>query len=471
MQASACPTLPPFWNGYGREGRARMGRLICISNRIPSGPNPSGGLVVALHDTIKETGGIWIGTSGEIVDTPENTLHEITDGPFRRMAFDLTEAEQENYYFGFSNQVLWPLFHGRTDLLEIHAEYLDSYKEVNRRFAKMLIEVIEPEDRIWVHDYHLIPLALYLRQLGAKNRMGFFLHTPFPNPITLHALPNAEDVCEWLANYEVVGMQSERDARAAIACLTEIAGAQELAGGFVQLGERQCRVAAFPIAIDAQEFRHLAEEQIDRLPAGVIKPDRRLIIGVDRLDYTKGVPQRFKAFGEFLSRHEEWHRHVSLIQISPPTREGVEAYDNIREETEHLSGQVNGQFADIQWAPIRFINRPVPRETLAGLYRAAQIALVTPLMDGMNLVAKEFVAAQNPEDPGVLILSQFAGAAEQMDDALIVNPHDIEQMATAIMTALAMPLQDRRRHHEALMDVLLTKDVSWWSKGFLTALG
>ncbi|TQS71291.1 trehalose-6-phosphate synthase [Rhodobacteraceae bacterium] len=447
------------------------GRLICVSNRIPSGPNPSGGLVVALHDTLLETGGIWIGTSGKLAETAGNALHEVEGGPFRRMAFDLTEQEQENYYFGFSNQVLWPLFHGRTDLMEIHAEYLSAYKDVNRRLAKMLIDVIEPDDRIWVHDYHLLPLALYLRQAGAKNRIGFFLHTPFPTPLALQAMPNAPEVCEWLSNYEVVGMQAERDARACIASMIELGGGEELAGGFVQLNNRQCRIAAFPVAIDATEFRTLAESEVDKLPRGIVKPERRLMIGVDRLDYTKGVPQRFKAFGEFLERHEEWHRHVSMLQISPPTREGVEAYDNIREETELLSGQINGRYADIQWAPIRFINRPVPRETLAGLYRASDVALVTPLMDGMNLVAKEFIAAQDPADPGVLILSQFAGAAEQMPDAVIVNPHDTEQMATAIMTSLAMPLVDRKRRHAALMETIVKKDVSWWSKGFRTALG
>ncbi|OCX61662.1 hypothetical protein BFP70_15250 [Thioclava sp. SK-1] len=448
-----------------------MGRLICISNRIPMGPNPSGGLVVALHDTLMSTKGIWIGTSGEIVENPENRLRPVEGGPFERMCFDLSENEQENYYFGFSNQVLWPLFHGRTDIMEIHAEYLDSYKEVNRRLARMLAEVVQPDDRIWVHDYQLLPLAQYLRDMGLSNRIGFFLHTPFPTPLALQALPNGTEILEWMSHYHVVGMQAERDVRNAMAAMVELGNAQELAGGFVYMEPRQTRIAAFPIAIDADEFRTLAEEQVQKLPAGVLKPERRLMIGVDRLDYTKGVPQRFKAFGEFLERHEDWHRHVSMLQISPPTREGVEAYDNIREETELLSGRINGQFADISWAPIRFINRPIPREVLAGLYRASDVALVTPLMDGMNLVAKEFVAAQDRDDPGVLILSQFAGAAEQMPDALIVNPHDTEQMATSIMTALAMPLIDRRRRHDALMDRLMKHDVAWWSKGFLTALG
>lgn len=448
-----------------------MGRLICLSNRIPSGPNPTGGLVVALGDALTERGGIWIGTSGELVETPEPALREIEDGPFRRLVFDLSPEEQANYYHGFSNSVLWPLLHGRTDLLDIHGEFLTTYKDVNRRLARMLAPMLEPEDRIWVHDFHMLPLAYELRTLGAQNRIGFFLHTPFPTPLALQALPNGAEISQWLAHYDLVGLQAVRDVRNCIAAMVEVGGATELAGGFVHLAPRQTRIAAFPIAIDATDFARLAAEEIEKLPPGIRKPDRRLMIGVDRLDYTKGVPQRFRAFGEFLARHEDWHRHVSLIQISPPTREGVAAYDDIRAETEHLSGQINGAYAEITWAPIRFINRPVPRETLAGLYRAADIALVTPLMDGMNLVAKEFVAAQDPEDPGVLILSQFAGAAEQLEEALIVNPHDIEQMATAMMTALAMPLPERKQRHAALMQVLTRHDVHWWSRGFLTALG
>ncbi|MPQ94365.1 MULTISPECIES: trehalose-6-phosphate synthase [unclassified Thioclava] len=448
-----------------------MGRLICISNRIPTGANPSGGLVVALGDVLEETGGIWIGTSGEIADTPAAELREIEGGPFRRYCFDLTQEEQDNYYAGYSNSVLWPLFHGRADLMDIHQEYLGVYKQVNRRIAKLVAPFLKPDDRIWVQDYHLLPLAYELRLMGVTNPIGFFLHTPFPGPTAMQALPNGREVCQWIANYDLVGLQAERDVRACLHSMIEIADASNLGAGYVHLSPRQCRIAAFPISIDAREFQELAEAEFDKLPAGIVKDHRRLMIGVDRLDYSKGVPHRFRAFGEFLERHEDWHRYVSLLQISPPTREGVQAYDDIREETEHLSGRINGQFADIQWVPIRFINRAVPREVLAGLYRASHVALVTPLMDGMNLVAKEFIAAQNPDDPGVLMLSQFAGAAEQMDAALMVNPHDPEQVATSMLTALMMSRGERRERYRSLMTGLTTYDVHWWSKSFLDALG
>ncbi|MDP3339370.1 trehalose-6-phosphate synthase [Frigidibacter sp.] len=447
-----------------------MGRLICISNRIPLGPNPSGGLVVALADVLERTGGIWIGSAAETVENPADTFTEIEGGKFRRLSFDLSPEDKDNYYAGYANSVLWPLFHDRTDLMEIRSEYYDAYRSVNRRLAKMLIGILRPDDRLWVHDFHLMPLAHELRLLGAKNAIGFFLHTPFPTHLAMQAMPYGAEMCKWLMRYDLVGLQVERDVVHARVGLTLLGGAEEGEGDTLRLGKETTRVVAFPIGIDAADFAKLAAEQFEMLPQGIVKPTRQMMIGVDRLDYSKGLPQRFRAFGTFLERHEDWHRHVSLLQISPPTREGVKAYDDIRDELEHLAGRINGRFADITWAPIRYIHRPIPRETLAGLYRAAHVALVTPLMDGMNLVAKEFIAAQNPNDPGVLILSRFAGAAEQMTDALMVNPHDDEQIAATMLTALTMPRSERSRRYEALMEGLLRQDVHWWSESFLAAL-
>lgn len=446
-----------------------MGKLVCISNRIPTGPAPSGGLVVALADVLSESGGIWIGSSGKTVETPSETLADIEGGPFRRMAFDLTENEQNGYYAGFSNSVLWPILHGRPDLMDIVAEDLTAYKTVNGRLARMVARVIDPDDILWVHDFHVLPLAYELRVLGIENRIGFFLHTPFPSPAEMQALPNGGELCTWLAAFDLVGLQSDRDVRNFKSSFRAVAEV-EADGDVIRLGNSVTRVAAFPISINVAEFETLAETEFDRLPPGVVKSNRSLMIGVDRLDYSKGLPQRFRAFDEFLSRHQDWHRHVSLLQISPPTREGLRAYDAIREETETLAGRINGAYADISWAPIRYIHRQIPRETLAGLFRASHVGLVTPLMDGMNLVAKEFVAAQDPADPGVLILSHFAGAAEQMEDALLVNPHDTEQVAITIRTALTMSKGERRRRHERLMEGLRAQDVHWWSRAFLDRL-
>ncbi len=449
-----------------------MGRLIAVSNRLPTGPNPTGGLVVALSDVLAGSGGLWVGWGGDIAEAPADRLADLGEGPFRRLAFDLTAAEVEGYYLGHANSVLWPVLHGRTDLMQIASGHLMAYKAVNGRLARMLAALVEPDDLLWVHDFHLLPLAWELRALGVENRIGLFLHTPFPAPFDLAALPNAAETCDWLMRYDLVGLQTAADLRKFRAALAAVAGADTSDdGGLVRLGRQTTRAAALPIAIDTAGFAALAEAEFGRLPPGVVKSERALIIGVDRLDYSKGLPQRFRAFAEFLARNEDWHRHVSLLQISPPTREGVAAYDAIREETEVLAGRINGAYADITWAPLRYIHRQIPRATLAGLYRAARVGLVTPLMDGMNLVAKEYVAAQDPADPGVLILSQFAGAAEQMEDALIVNPHDVEQVARAIRTALTMPPRERHRRYERLMAGLLAQDVHGWSAAFLQALG
>ncbi len=449
---------------------AANSRLICVSNRIPTGPSPSGGLVVALEDVLKRSGGIWIGSDPDGTVPASDELVELEGGPFRRLAFHLPEEERENFYVGQSNSMLWPLFHDRTDLIEISREYVAAYRDVNGRIARIIKQVLRPDDRIWVHDYHLLPLAHELREIGVRNPIGFFLHTPFPTPLALEVMPSGQDMCAWLTRYDLVGLQAERDVVNAIEAMQRVGGAVLRADGRLELDGHAARFAAFPIGIDSDDFADLAEREFDKLPSGVVNQNLQLMMGVDRLDYTKGIPQRLRAYKRFLEEHEDWLGRVSVLQISPPTREGVPAYDEIRAELELLCGQINGQFADITWTPVRYIHRNIPREQLAGLYRAAHVGLVTPLMDGMNLVAKEFIAAQNPEDPGVLILSRFAGAAEQMQDALLVNPHDEAELADAMGQALTMPLGERRERYTALMGGLRAQDVHWWSNSFLAAL-
>ena len=447
-----------------------MSRLVVLSNRMPLGDNPSGGLVVALKDQLEAMGGLWIGHNGQITEeTASAELTELKGASFDRKGFELSESEHAGYYLGFSNSVLWPLFHGRTDLLDLQPEYLTTYRAVNRRIARLLAEELKPGDRLWVHDYHFFPIAMELRSLGLTNPIGLFLHIPFPAAGDCHALPDIELFARWLAAYDLIGLQSQRDVAAFRDMFSSIEDSEVLADGAVVYDGRTVRGAAFPIGIDARSFAETASAQgMDRGAAPAA--GEHLIIGVDRLDYSKGLPQRFRAFSHLLDRRPDLAGKVSLLQIAPPTREEVQAYQDIREELEQLSGHINGQHADIDWTPIRYIHRAVPRERLAGLYRAAMIGLVTPLADGMNLVAKEYVAAQDPEDPGVLILSKFAGAAEQMEEALIVNPHSPDEVAHAIVTALSMPLSERRRRHAAMMRTLETYDVAWWSKAFLTAL-
>lgn len=452
------------------QGVMGKGRLVVVSNRLPLGPNPSGGLVVALRDAFDEAGGIWVGTSGRQSETPKTRFDSHPGLPFDRLSFDLTKTEYEHYYLGYSNSVLWPLFHGRADLMETRSRFLADYRAVNARLAQMLAGVVHRDDVIWVQDYHLLPLAQALRATGVSNRIGFFLHIPFPALYDIMALPNSEEFIGWLAAYDLVGLQARRDVARLLEAFRSRPDVELMPDGSAKLGEQRVEARSFPIGIDAAAFAREAAKAFEVQPRVPLEPGERLIIGVDRLDYSKGIPNRFKAFRRLLEVHPELNGLVSLLQIAPPTREEVAAYQDIRSELEQLSGQINGAYADLTWTPIRYIHRAVPRARLAGLYRQAAVGLVTPLADGMNLVAKEYVAAQNIEDPGVLVLSDFAGAAEQMEDALLVNPFDLDQVAEALARALKMPKGERRARHEALMEGLLTQDITWWSRKYLAAL-
>lgn len=446
-----------------------MTRLVVVSNRMPLGDNPSGGLVVALREQLAADGGLWIGWNGEIAETPSETLIDIPGAPFARKGFDMTQEEYDGYYLGFSNSVLWPLFHGRADLLDLRPEYLTAYRAFNRRIARMIATELQRDDRLWVHDYHLFPLAHKLRTLKVTSKIGHFLHIPFPSVQDCLALPDLELFAGWLAAYDLLGLQTHRDVAALQEAFRMIDDGELMLNGRVRYRDRVVQAAHFPIGIDVAGFAQIAAAQGPE-PTAVQMQNGHLIIGVDRLDYSKGLPQRFRAFGHLLDRRPDLAGKVSLLQIAPPTREEVKAYKDIREELESLSGHINGAHATLDWTPIRYIHRSVKRERLAGLYRASLIGLVTPLADGMNLVAKEYVAAQDPDDPGVLILSKFAGAAEQMPEALIVNPHNLEEVAQAIVTALAMPRGERRERHAAMMQTLTTYDIGWWGREFLAAL-
>lgn len=446
-----------------------MSRLVVISNRLPLGDNPSGGLVVALQDALGSSGGLWIGFSGETVEAPEDRLEFHDGAAFERASFDLSDADHEAYYLGFSNSVLWPLCHGRADLTEFDPGYVEGYRRVNARIARLMVNHLRPDDRIWVHDYQLFPLAAELRALGVENPIGHFLHIPFPGPADCAAMPNPQEFFTWLAHYDLLGFQADRDLANFTESARQLAGVEQVEGTRIRLCGRELHRDVFPIGIDTASFieeaRTAQEEDRMRFLTGA-----QMMIGVDRLDYSKGIPQRFRAFQLLLENHPELHEQISFLQIAPPTREAVDAYRVIREETEHLAGRINGQFATVNWTPIRFIHRPLPRKVLAGLYRQARIGLVTPLADGMNLVAKEYVAAQDVSDPGVLILSRFAGAAETMGDALVINPHDPWEMAEAMARAMRMTANERRRRHAVLLRDVVEHDVAWWSASYLDAL-
>lgn len=443
-----------------------MSRLVVLSNRAPSidGKGDAGGLVVALRDALAREDGLWIGANPEPVDEPRPALVHHRRPDFDVALFDLTPEDHEGYYLGYSNSVLWPVFHGRVDLADFRASHFDAYCATLRRIAELVGAELRPGDKIWVHDYHLIPLAAELRRLGHENVIGFFLHIPVPAAETFLAIPEYETVADWLTRFDLVGLQTRRDVSHFIDLQRRINGCEVLADGRLSCNGRRFEVASHPISIDAAEFAVMAERSDARAP------EMARIIGVDRLDYSKGLPQRFRGYRRFLENRPEMHGKVYLTQIAPPTREDVEAYQQIRDELEGLAGSINGAFGDIDWVPILYIHRTVPRDVLAGLFRCSRVCLVTPLADGMNLVAKEYVAAQDRKDPGVLVLSQFAGAAEEMDEALIVNPHSEEEIADAIATALDMPLEERIRRNEALVKRLMRHDVARWASLYLGRL-
>jgi trehalose 6-phosphate synthase len=454
-----------------------VSRLVVVSNRVSDARKPAaGGLAVALGEILAEGGGLWFGWSGQIVEDGapgEGELHQHQTGRMLTATVDLSRADHDSYYLGHANQALWPAFHYRLDLADFASGYFEGYKRVNRLFARKLAPLLRPDDLVWVHDYHLIPLAAELRMLGCQQRIGFFLHIPLPPPPILAAIPGHEGLMRWFFAYDLMGFQTRLDLGHFSRFVQDEAGAVPLSDGQHTAYGRTLRAQAFPIGIDVDEFRYLARsreamETYETLREQYAK--RRLLVGIDRLDYSKGLPHRFRAFRELLASYPENRMSATLIQIAAPTREAVHAYEDIRHELEGLSGEINGNYGELDWMPIRYIHRTWSRRRLAGLYRNARVALVTPLRDGMNLVAKEFIAVQEVEDPGVLVLSRFAGAAEQLREALLVNPYDITSTAQAIQRALRMPLAERRERHSALLETVQREDVHAWRHAFLTAL-
>lgn len=453
-------------------------RLVIVSNRVTIPDRhekaAAGGLAVALREALETRGGLWFGWSGDVAESDTNAVRTVQRGKVTYAVTDLTESERQSYYLGFSNRALWPSMHYRLGLTEFsRTDYL-GYLAVNRRFAKALAGMLQPEDVVWIHDYHLIPLAAELRRRGVKNRIGYFHHIPWPPAGVFGALPFSATLISTLAAYDLVGVQTSLDAENLIGGLVALCGAR-VDGDRVTVGRRETLVQAFPIGIDVEAFRKLAaaSERVATRPIKTTKETlgaRKLVIGVDRLDYSKGIVQRLEAFGEFLRNHPEHRGRVGLLQIAPPSRSDVPEYAELDRQSDEVAGRLNAALGEFDWTPIRVVKKTYSRNALAGFYRRAQVGLVTPMRDGMNLVAKEYIAAQDPADPGVLVLSRFAGAAQQMGEALIVNPYDTHEVAEAIRTALAMPKSERIRRFERLYATISSTDIGWWTRRYLEAL-
>lgn len=455
-----------------------MSRLIIISNRVSapkarSDQASQGGLAVALSAALRETSGIWFGWSGNSVEQFSGEISTQTVDGVTTATVDLEEQDVDEYYNGYANRTLWPLFHYRIDLAEFDRQFGSGYERVNDHMAATVAPIIQPDDLVWVHDYHLIPLGQRLRRQGVKNRMGFFLHIPWPPHRLITALPFHRRLVESLLDYDLIGFQTKEWLESFHHYVERELGGTVHADGTIVVGDRAVRSGAFPIGIDASEYDRLRDAEEAKVAYDTLKASgqgRKCLIGVDRLDYSKGLIERFNGYRHFLEEHPDWLHKVYLLQIAPPSRGEVHTYAHIRGELDAVSGRINGEFAHIDWVPIRYVNQGCDRAGLAGLFRAADVALVTPLRDGMNLVAKEFIAAQDAEDPGVLILSQFAGAAEQMNDALLVNPYSKDELSDRIRQALTMPLAERRSRWEKLADDIRRNDVQAWLRSFVDSL-
>jgi len=458
-----------------------MGRLIVVSNRVatPTETKASaGGLAVGVFGALKDTGGVWFGWSGDVVsESVANagpTLDD--DGPVTFATVGLTRKDYDQYYRGFSNATLWPVFHYRNDLARYERDEYAGYRRVNAWLAHKLVKLIEPEDIVWVHDYHLIPFAEALRSEGLGNRIGFFLHIPFPSPQVLQTIPPNEELVKSLCCYDLIGFQTRNDqqafhdyiVRSARGTVTENGEHGDIEAFGRRLRTGVYRIGVFPDEIAEQAKRYESRQHVLDLKQSL--EGRKLIMSVDRLDYSKGLVERFRAFEQLLERSPEWRGNVTLVQIAPPTRSDVASYRVIREELEREAGRINGRYSGLDYTPIRYLSQQYDRWKLMSLFRESQVGFVTPLHDGMNLVAKEYVAAQDPADPGVLVLSVFAGAAAELSGALLVNPHDALGMCEALQHALSMPLAERKTRYETNMDALRRNDLGVWRDTFLRDL-
>ena len=433
----------------------------------------AGGLATGLREPHRQSGGVWIGWPGRTVpdDLAQRTsiAHELRASGM--LPVWLTEAEVARYYQTMSNGVIWPLFHYLPEQIPLHVRHWDAYETVNERFADAVASLHAPGDRIWVHDYQLMRLPALIRERIPDARIGFFLHIPFPVAELFAALPAREAVLRGLLGADLVGFHTSGYARHFCDAAARILGAG-VTGPSIAFEGRVSRTGVFPMGVDAKALAARAatpevDREIERLVAG--GEDIDLFVGIDRLDYTKGIPRRLLAFERLLADHPELHERVRLIQVAVPSRTAVPAYRKFRQHVDAIVGRINGEFGTARWVPVHYLYRGLPESQVLALYRAAHVMLVTPVRDGMNLVAKEFVATRADED-GVLVLSEFVGAADELTEALAVNPHDVDGSAAVYHHALVMPREERRARMRALRAHVLEYDVHVWAASFLAAL-
>lgn len=450
-----------------------MSRLVVVSNRIAAieGKKESaGGLAVGIMDSFKDQGGLWFGWNGKISEEDEPLEKKQKDN-ITFAAFSLKQSEYNQYYLNFSNTVIWPAFHYRLDLVQYQREDYDGYCRVNEMLAGRLKPLVNEYDILWIHDYHLLPFAAACRKLGMKNRIGFFLHIPFPTSEIFNALPPRQELLEKLCEYDLVGFQAESDRQAFIENLALVTTIEDLDDDRIKAYNKPVTARVYPIGVELESIRELAEGPLPPKLAHLRdKMNGQFIISVDRLDYSKGLPERFQAYETLLENYPQHRGNIRYFQIAPTSRGDVQAYQDIQHELETEAGRINGHFSTLEWTPLFYLNQHYERSLLMKIFRHCEVGLVTPLRDGMNLVAKEYVASQNPNDPGVLILSRFAGAANELTSALLVNPYDRDGVASALDKALSMPLSARNARYQEMIAVIKQNDIVHWRQSFLTDL-
>ena len=479
---------------YTRCGLSPLSRrLLVVSNRLPivlakekNGWNlkpGAGGLVTALAPVLSQRGGLWIGWPGLPLDKGGDWEAVLAAG-FEERGYELvpvliSEDEVKGFYEGFSNAILWPLFHDLVSRCDFEPSFWYSYLAVNERFAECVVESSREDDFIWVHDYQLIHVAHFIRESGrerGERQVGFFLHIPFPPLDIFLKLPWRAQILSALLAYDLIGFQTPRDSRNFLTCIENLLHEATIEDcgtiATVRLGSRTIRVGSFPIGIDYGSFEEAARSE--EVGARIVDLRHKigafdLIVGVDRLDYTKGLIERLEAFRNALQRHPELREQVILFQLVVPSREGVPEYQALKANIEQLVGEINGEYSTAGWVPVHYHYKSLPRQDLISLYRMARACFVTSIKDGMNLVAKEFCASQT-EACGALVLSEFAGAAAQLQEgALLVNPHDIEGMADALKQAMEMDEEERHRRMRRMQEILREQDIFWWVDYYLGA--
>ena len=451
-----------------------MNRIVVVSNRvqIPQGTAKAGGLAVALEGLMAQRGGMWFGWSGDVSEDVRRVKHASV-GNIQYATIDLTREEHDRYYNEFSNATLWPLLHSMPEQMVFDRRSAQVYRQTNERMTDVLAPLLRPNDLVWVHDYHLMAMPTMLRTRGVAAPIGFFLHVPFPTADMLASMPEAANLVGDLLACDLLGFQTDNDMENFAQAACRMAGATRAPSGGLQCGGRNVRLGVFPAEIDVHEFAAMAETawrsaSTERLRRSI--QGQQLILGIDRLDPTKGLVQRLHGFRRLLETRPDWRRGVTFLQIAAASRTDVSAYQDLRAAIDSEAGAINSEWGEPDWTPARLIARGGTRATVAGYMREARVGLVTPLRDGMNLVAKEYVAAQDPQDPGVLVLSRFAGAARQLKSALFVNPHDPDEMAEALDCALTMRLAERQHRWREAWQVIEGATPVAWGRNFLSAL-